>query len=284
LGTIHDAQTVDEAVALLLHHGDDAAVLAGGTWVMRAPLREEPLLGAYVSVRGIGEMAGLAAGADGGAWIGALCTHTQLGAATAGAGPLGALAEAARTSAFPAVRNVATLAGNIAARPFPEADLLPPLLAGEAVLELAGADGRSSLDLAAYLQGERPRGELIVGARLPAAERRRSWFARLTVKRSAEYALASVAVSVDLDADGRIAAARVAVGSVGELPCRVDAAEAVLAGHEPSAAAGAEAGAAAEAVLAGRDGLAAPGWYRLAVLPALTERVLQRIAEEQEEA
>jgi carbon-monoxide dehydrogenase medium subunit len=282
LATVHDARTVDEAVSLLEHH--DAAVLGGGTWVMRAPLREEPLRSNYVSVRRVPELAELSPEPDGSAWLGGLSTHAQLGALTAGAGPLGALAEAARTSAFPAVRNVATLAGNLAARPFPEADLLPALLAGEAVVELASSAGRSTVDLETYLQAEPAPGELIVGVRLPAAANRRSWFARITVKRAAEYAIASVAVSVDLDAAGRIAAARVAVGSVEERPRRVGEAEAVLAGEQPTAAAGERAGRAAAGALDGRDTLAAPGWYRQAVLPVLAERALQRIGDEREKA
>ena len=275
---VHRAATVDEAVDLLDRLGEESGLLGGGTWVLRAPLRRAAHKRHYVAVRDIAELAGAAAGDP--ARLGALTTHADIGALEHGAGPLGALAEAARQSAFPAVRNVATLAGNLAARPFPEADLVPALLAGEAVLELANVDGRERLDVATYLgqRDRRPPGELIVSVSLPVPAWRRSWFERLTVRHAAEYSLASVAISLDLDAGGVIADARVAVGAVEELPRRVEAAEERLRGSELRALPGAEAGRAAAGALHPRDALDAPGWYRLAVLPDLFARAGARLA------
>ena len=228
---VHRARTVDEAVALLDRLGEEGGPLGGGTWILRAPLRRAPVKPHYVAVRDIPEMAAVVRGDP--TRLGALCTHAELGALEHGTGPLGALAEAARRSAFPAVRNVATLAGNLAAQPFPEADLVPPLLAGEAVLELARADGREVLDAATYVadRDQRPPGELIVSVSLPAPATRRSWFERLTVRHAAEYSLASVAISLDVDADGLVTDARVGRRR-GRGRCRagVEAAESVLRG------------------------------------------------------
>jgi carbon-monoxide dehydrogenase medium subunit len=156
------------------------------------------------------------------------------------------------------VRNVATLGGNLAA-PFPEADLVPPLLAADAVVELATGD---AIGIEDWVRGDRPAGALIVAARVPTPPGRRAWFERLTVRAGAEYSVASVAVSVDIE-DG----ARVAVGAVEERPRRVPEAEAALV-------AGDDAGRAAANALTGRDGLDAPGWYRLEVLPALVARAV----------
>jgi len=207
--------------------------------------------------------------------IGALATHAEIGELAADHGPLGALAEAARRSAFPAVRNVATLAGNVAA-PFPAADLLPPLLAADATLTLAGE--RHDIELAPWVRGERPANALIVAARIPTPPGRRSWFERLTVRGGAEYSLVSVAVSVDLAPEGTVTAARVAVGAVQEAATRVPAAEHELTGRALDRAAGEAAGRAAAAALTARDGLDAPGWYRLEVLPALLARTVARLS------
>jgi carbon-monoxide dehydrogenase medium subunit len=276
---VHRVGTVDEAVAALDRFGAEGDVLGGGTWILRAPLRGMPHKRHYVALRDVAELAGTAPGDP--VQLGALVTHAELGELERGTGPLGALAEAARRSAFPAVRNVATLAGNLAARPFPEADLVPPLLAGEATLEIARADGRERLDVAAYLAGrdERPAGELIVGVSVPAHPGRRSWFERLTVRHAAEYSLASVALSLDVDADGTVSEARVAVGSVEAVARRVPDAEAVLRGSPLAALPAADAGRAAAAALQARDGPGAPGWYRLAVLPELFARAAARLAE-----
>jgi carbon-monoxide dehydrogenase medium subunit len=253
---ISEPATVEEAGRLLASLGSDGGVLAGGTWIMREAARRPH----YVSLRRVGGLATVERGAEQ-VRIGALATHTEIG--TIGHPALAGLAAAARRSAFPAVRNVATLGGNLAA-PFPEADLVPPLLAADATVELAGGQ---SIDIESWVRGERPEHALIVAVRVPAPAQRRAAFERLTVRAGAEYSLASVAVSVDFDADGRVATARVAVGAVAERPCRVPDAEAALV-------AGEEAGRAAARALTGRDGLDAPGWYRLEVLPALFARAL----------
>lgn len=271
--------SVEEAVAELARLGDDGAPLAGATWVMRAPLRGERLRGHYVALEGIDELRRIERGDP--VVLGALATHTKVGGLTTGSGPLGALAEAARRSAFPAVRNVATIGGNICARDFPEADLVPALLAAEAELELASPEGTSVLDLASYLTARtaRPHGELVCRVRVPAPPGRRSWYERLTVRAGGEYAVASAAVSVDLDPEGRTVAARVAFGSVAETPRRSSAAEAVLVGGRLDEAAGEEAGRAAADEIEARDGLGAPAQYRLAVLPSLVRRAVARVAE-----
>jgi carbon-monoxide dehydrogenase medium subunit len=272
---VHEPGTIDEAVGLLASLGDGGAALAGGTWVMRAPLRGEALRRQYVSLRRLDALRGVAR-TEHEVRIGALATHTALGAIEAGAGPLGGLAEAARRSAFPAVRNVATLGGNLSA-PFPEADLVPPLLAAEATVELAGTGGRELVELATWLDGPRRPDALIVGVRVPLGQDRRAWFERLTVRGGAEYSLVSLAVSVDLAPDGVVSAARVAVGAVERTATRVEAAEQALCGRPLSGASAAEAGEAAARTLTAEDGLDAPGWYRLAVLPALARRAVDHL-------
>lgn len=271
--------SVEEAIAELARLGADGAPLAGATWVMRAPLRGERLRSHYVALDGIEELRRIEQGDP--VVLGALVTHTELGGLTTGSGPLGALAEAARRSAFPAVRNVATVGGNICAHDFPEADLVPALLAADAELEVASPEGTSVLGLASYLAARtaRPQGELVCRVRVPAAPGRRSWYERLTVRAGGEYAVASVAVSVDLDGEGTVLAARVAVGSVAAGPQRSGAAEDVLTGGQLDEAVGEEAGRAAAGELDARDDLGAPGQYRLAVLPSLVRRVVARVAE-----
>jgi carbon-monoxide dehydrogenase medium subunit len=273
MSAVHEPRTVDEAARLLASLGDAGEALAGGTWVMRAQRRRSH----YVSLRGLDALRGVER-SDGEVRIGALVTHAELAALETAAGPLSGLAEAARRSAFPAVRNAATLGGNLAA-PFPEADLVPPLLAAAATIELALPDARDAVPIAQWLTGPRPAGALIVGVSVPLPADRRAWFERLTVRHGAEYSVVSVAVSVDLDADGVVRAARVAVGAVQEAPAQVEAAAAVLVGRRPDREAGEAAGRLAAAALTGRDGLDAPGWYRTEVLPALTGRCVARLAD-----
>ncbi|GAA4559385.1 FAD binding domain-containing protein [Pseudonocardia xishanensis] len=259
------AGTVDEAVDRLAELGPDGAPLAGGTWLMRSP---EPV-GTFVALHRLAELR--TTGAD--VW-GASTTHTALAAL-----PLHpahrALGRAARLSAFPQVRNVATLGGNLCARGFAEADLTPALLALDATVEVATTAGRHRIDLDGFLRGP---GGLLVSAAAPAPANRRSGYARLTVRGGGEYALVSVAVSAEL-AGGLAAGVRVAVGSVEEQARRVPEAEAALNGTPLDPDAARAAGEAAAAVLSARDDLLAPGWYRLAVLPTVLARAVADLLE-----
>jgi aerobic carbon-monoxide dehydrogenase medium subunit len=272
---LYRASSVEDAVEELARLGPDGEALAGATWVMRAPIRHERFRRRYVSLGGIEELTRIDPGDP--TVVGALATHTAIAALEAGNGPLGSLIEAARTSAFLAIRDTATLAGNICTV-FPEADLVPPLLASEAQVDVASPAGRESLELGEYLvsRGARPAGEVVVSVTVPAPAGRRSAYERLTVRGSGEFPLACVAVSVDLE-DGMVREARVAVGSVEELPRRSAAAEAALQGRPLDVRAAEQAGLAAAGELTAREGLDAPGWYRLAVLPALLTRAAARL-------
>jgi carbon-monoxide dehydrogenase medium subunit len=275
---VHAAHSLDEAVVLLSDPAGDVAALAGGTWIMRAPLRDERPHALYVSLRAVPELHACLVGADA-AVLGALLTHARLAALENAPPALRCVVEAAARSAFPAVRNVATLGGNVCA-PFPEADLVPALLAADADLDVAGADGRRTVGLAAFLAGaDRRTGDVVVAAGVPVRAERRSAFERLTVLGGAEYAIASVAVSVDLDPDGAVAQARVAYGGVEATARRSSAAEAALRDGGLTAEAALAAGRAGAAELTSREGLDAPAWYRLEVLPALTRAAVGRIAD-----
>lgn len=273
---VRSVASLEEATAALAELGGGGAPLAGATWVMRAWMRGEGWKRTYVALHGIPGLTRIEGGDP--TVLGALVTHTQL----LGLGqpsPLAALAEAAARSGFPAVRNVATVAGNICAAPFPEAELVPALLALGASVSLVSVPGWETVELASYLESRdrRPAGELIESVTVPAPPGRRSAFERLSVRGGNEYALAAVAVALDPAGDGTARNVRVVVGAVDETACRSHAAEQVLEGKRIDAALAEAAGRAAAAELPERDGLDAPGWYRLAVLPALLRRAIARI-------
>jgi carbon-monoxide dehydrogenase medium subunit len=271
------AGSLDEALELLARYGEEGAPLAGGTWIMRAWQRDEPRKQHHVALAGLDALHQIETGV--GVRIGALVTHEELGRALS-VPAAAAVAEAARTSAFPAVRSVATIAGNICAEPFPEADLVPALLACEAEVEIIALSGRSHQPLETMLQ-RRPRlppGALIEHVLLPTHANRISAYQRLTVRGGGEYPVVSVAVSVDVDEAGRVESARVALGSIEEQPRLSPGAAAALIGAPLTGDRGLQAGEAAAAECDARDGLDAPAWYRRAVLPALIRDTVERLA------
>ena len=79
-------------------------------------------------------------------------------------------------------------------------------------------------------------GELIEAIEI-SAPARRSAYLKVRERASYEYALVSVAATVELDGDGAIAAARVALGSVAMRPWRLHDAEPQLVGLQPGDAA-----------------------------------------------
>lgn len=272
MSAVHHATSLDDAVQILGELGEDAGVVGGGTWVMLDWTRGVYGRSTYVSLT---RVPGLAEIIDEGSRlvVGATTTHARLGATIPSDGPAGALGEAARTSAFPAVRNVATIAGNIAAEPFPEADLVPAMIALGAQVTLRDGAGDRSIDVADYLIDRAAYANtLICAVTVPMPHSQRSCFARQTVRGGAEHPLAAVAMSFELDGDGVVSSARVAVGAVEERARRVPEAEEAFVGRRPDDATSREAGVAAAEVLTAREARDAPGWYRLKVLPGLFAR------------
>ena len=137
-------------------------------------------------------------------------------------------------------------------------DFCVPLVALDAVVEIAGKAGRREVALENFhlLPGETPElesvlepGELIVAVRLPAAAAAYAGHSRyLKVRERTSYAFAVVSATAALRLDGgEVAEARIALGSVALKPWRARAAERVLVGRRPDAEAFREA---AEAALA----------------------------------
>ncbi|MBA0127167.1 FAD binding domain-containing protein [Haloechinothrix sp. YIM 98757] len=279
-GEVRLATSLAEATAMLAELGEDGEAIAGGTWTMRASQRHDVPRRAYVALKRLPELHGVAPGDP--VDVGALTTHTELAAADARQA-FECVRSAARQSAFPQVRNVATVGGNINAIGFPEADLVPALLAAEAQLELYSPEGNEVVGLADYLTSRdaRPAGELITRVRVPAPSHRRSAFERLTVRATGEYPIVNVAVSADIS-DGVVRTARIAVGSV-EPVAKLCSAATELVGRSTDELSVTDAvGEAVAAELTPRHGRDAPAWYRTAVLPALIRRALARLTTDPE--
>src|SRR4051794_36219160 len=122
---MHAPPTWEEASALMHAYPLDSAVAGGATYLMWRAAHGEPMPEHLISLHRI---AGHDEVADGS--IGALATLRSIerGPLT---GAQRALTMAASVTAGPAVRSLATLGGNLASG-FPQADLVPALLALDA--------------------------------------------------------------------------------------------------------------------------------------------------------
>ncbi len=272
--------TIQQAVAAL--HGLDGAgaALAGATWISRAPVRREPTPRTYVSLASIAALHEIHVDADR-ASIGCLATHARIAQALEGCADLRALAMAAGSSATPAIRRAATIGGNICTSGFAPADLVPPLLALDAEVEIQGSDGTTVLPVADFLAGRERRApsDIVTRIMLPRRDRR-SAHARLTLRKAGEYPVAHVSVAVATGPDGRITQAAVAVGAVEQVARRWSALEAAMQGEKPDPAAMRALAATRAGDFTGRDAVDAPGWYRERVLPGLVSRAFAALGGE----
>ena len=214
--------------------------------------------------------------------LGAAVTFSRIERELATAAP--ALAAAARTVGSPLVRATATIGGNLGTAS-PAGDALPVLVATEAEIDIASVRGRRTVLAVDFFVGPGrnvlARDEVITGVRLPSAGETSQEFSKVGVRNAMVISVASVALVIDW----RRHRVGVGLGSVGPVPLRAPAAEALLAGQlwdEPAVPGLSQReidiGAFAEAVAASAspiDDLRATARYRrhvIAVMAARTAR------------
>jgi carbon-monoxide dehydrogenase medium subunit len=188
------------------------------------------------------------------------------------------LVQAAGRAANPAIREVATIGGNLCASSFAASDLAPALLALDAQVEMVRASGAERQPIEAFLatRANLPPGWLLSRVIVPRAGRV-SAHARLPLRRAGDYPVAIVSASLERQSDGAVASARIAVGSVEAVARRWFALERTLAGRPLDPEAAAEAARERIGGFQGRDGVEAPGWYRTQVLPNLVRAALSGV-------
>ena len=221
--TVATPTSIDGALDALATSG--AEVLAGGTDFMVEVNSGRRRPESVVSIGRIAELREWSVH-DGTLRLGAGVTYADLlDEELAAAAP--ALAQAARTVGSPQIRNAGTIGGNLATAS-PAGDTLPVLVALDAIVEIAGADGRRDVALDQFITGPkrtalRP-GELVVAVRVP-SRRGHQEFRKIGVRNAMVIAVASLALAVDEGAHQ----VQCGLGSVGPGPLRAPEAEAWLA-------------------------------------------------------
>ncbi len=266
-------RSLPEAVSLLGEHGPELMVMGGGTVAM--PLINEGI-SLPESVMGL-RLAGLGGieRADGTLRIGATTTLTQLLEQR----ELPMLSDAARNTASWSVRNMATVGGNLFTPP-PGGDVATALLALDAGLALAGAEGRRMVRLDDFFTGfmtnQLAADELLAEIHVPIPSGPTA-FLKYGRKQANTPAVVTVAVRLAWAGD-RVAEARIALGAAGPHPIRARKAEALLTGTALDAA---DVAAAADAAVGECDAFTdaiATAWYRRRMVGLFVRRALERLA------
>jgi CO/xanthine dehydrogenase FAD-binding subunit len=192
-------------------------------------------------------------------------------------------ADIARQSAAkfgnPMIRNLATVAGNLASAS-PAADLAPPLLALGADVELASKRGTRVLPLEDFFVGPRKTArradELITGLRWPVPPKKSAGaFYKLGLRQADAISVVSVGIMIDRDG-GNCRNPRIALGAVAARPLRAHRAEAVLAGQTFSDATIGEAARIASEECSPIDDLRGSAAYRRRMVRVYVRRMLEQ--------
>jgi len=225
-------RTLDEAIALLAEHGDDAKVLAGGqSLVPLLKLRfAAPAL--LVDINNLPGLGHHREDGDGTLRVGALCRHADLERSTLLPGRHALMAAAAPLVADPIVRNRGTLVGSVC-HADPQGDWAAVMIALGGSIVAQGRTGRRSIPVAQFVLGPfqnalRP-GEIAVEAVVPAAAGTVSGSYLKLERRVGDFATAGVAVALERS-DGTVTRAGIALTGVGPATIHATAAEDALVG------------------------------------------------------
>jgi carbon-monoxide dehydrogenase medium subunit len=230
-----DPRSIDDAVAHLARHGEDAKILAGGQSLV--PMLNFRLARPSIVVD-INRVAGLETltQADGILRIGALVRQRRLEAWARERAPL--IAAALALVGHAAIRNRGTVAGSVA-HADPAAELPALLLALDGVVVARGPRGERSIPAAALFQGplmtSLAADELVTETRWTLPAPGEGWGFHEIARRHGDFALVGAIVLTSVRA-GRLDRPRIAVFGAGPTPLRLSDAERALAGQPPDAA------------------------------------------------
>jgi len=272
--------SIDDVLALVDRH-PDARLIAGGTDLL-VRRRREMSAAPMISLERVAALQGIEeVDEDGVLAIGALTRIAELAASPLLADHASLLQRAARSFGAPAIRNMASIGGNLCTAS-PAGDCLPPLYALGAQIELTSLSGRRRISINEFILGSGrtalATGEIVTRVLLP-AHQAFAWqaYEKIGRRQSLAISVVSFAGLLRLDGDQRVAEVNLAWGSVG--PTVVTAPELArwMVGKSPDQALIDEAAQRARAAVQPIDDLRAGAAYRRALAGNLLRRFLLQV-------
>ena len=198
-------RTLEEALAILREHGDEARIIAGGTalvTMMRQRLVRPSCLVSLRDVQGLDRIQAT----NGAVRLGAMVTHRAAEISPLVRERLPVLAETFHRVATIRIRHMATLGGALA-HADPNQDPPVTLMALGARVEILGAGGQRELPLGEffrdYYETALAPGELVTGVIVPLlSPASGATFLKFLPRTADDYATVAVAATVTLEPDG----------------------------------------------------------------------------------
>lgn len=273
----HDASTLEQAAEMIARWGKRARFLAGGTSLIVDLKTDRYRTDHVISLNRIAALRGISS-VDGSVKIGALNTLNEVATSALVREKCPVVYDAAREMASPQVRNLGTVGGNIVGA-VPCADLPPVLAVSYATLNLWSPSGTRNMPIEAFFVAPRETvrrdDEILTEVLIPHSPAGfGAGYARFGLREANSVAVAAVAASLQLKADGTVERACVCLSAVAGKPTLVPDAQSALAGNALDKTCIDHAAEAAMAAALPISDLRGSAGYRRELVGTLTRRAL----------
>lgn len=273
------AHSVDEAVALLDQHGDEAKILAGGQSLiplLRFRLAQPSILIDINRIDGLEYIQET----DGVLHIGAMTREAELDSSSLIHDRYPILLDTSSGVADPVVRNWATVGGNIA-HADPANDHPATMLALGARVVARGPAGDRVIPIEEFFtdmtfETSLKPNEVLTEIRIPAPSERSGGAYFKLERKVGDYAIAGVAAYITLDANGNVTYAGIGLTNVGPTPIKARDAEQSLLGKPLDDASIHQAADLAAAASQPASDTRGPAEYKRDMVRTLTVRALRK--------
>ncbi len=281
----HAPESLDDVLAVLAEHGDEAKPLAGGQSLVPMLAMRLTRFEHLVDLNRVASLSGITR-ANGTLTVGATTrqAHLERDPATAAVPLLGL---AAPLIGHFQIRNRGTVGGSIA-HADPAAELPAVALALDATLDIAGPSGVRTVPAAEFFTGTWETaiedGDVLTAIHFPVWSGTTGFAVDEVARRHGDFALTGAACAIGLGSDGTIDRAAIALFGMDSTPVRAADAEAALLGRRPADIDVADAGRLAVQGLDPPADIHASSAYRSAVGAHVVERGLARALQEAQDA
>lgn len=227
-------QSVEEALALLAHGGEDTKLLAGGQSLVPLLNLRMAQVSALIDMNRLTELSFIRR-ENGTLHIGALTRHRQLEVSDEARAALPLLSRAAAEVGHLAIRNRGTIGGSLAhADPAAEWPLVAVTLDARFVLRSQGKTRTAAARdfFLAPLTTTLAADEMLCEVHFPVPTGKAIWGFQELCRRPGDFALAAVACQLMLDQNGACTAASLAVGGAHSTPLLIAEVEKILKGSQ----------------------------------------------------
>jgi carbon-monoxide dehydrogenase medium subunit len=291
----HAPTTREEALSLLVEHGYDAKILAGGQSLVPSMNFRLAQPGILVDLNRVEDLFGIYPVEDGGLRIGAMTRQREVerSALVQARSPL--VHEAMPFIAHPQIRNRGTFGGSLAhADPASELPALMIALGAQMRVARFADDGRRTTDdgrryairnilaseffLGLFTTAIEPE-EMLVEVLIPPLPARTGTAFEEVSRRGGDYAMVGACATVTLAEDGTVADSKLVYFAIGDGPVHATSASEVLQGVAPTEEAIRAAAEAVDADIDPPSDIHATVAYRRHLARVLARRVLERAME-----